>query len=109
MAAAANLDNDAEATSEATADSPGESLPLYLQEIGRVALLTASDEVRLSQAIERGRLAAEQLQGEDSQTKNASSSSSSYAPATPRARTCAPPIYDWSSVSRVATRTVACR
>jgi RNA polymerase primary sigma factor len=65
VAAAADLDNDAEATSEATADNPGESLPQYLQEIGRVPLLTASDEVRLSQAIERGRLAAEQLQGED--------------------------------------------
>jgi RNA polymerase primary sigma factor len=39
----------------------GESLPVYLQEIGRVPLLTAEDEVRLSQAIERGRLAAERL------------------------------------------------
>jgi RNA polymerase primary sigma factor len=47
---------------EAAADGPGEALPLYLQEIGRVALLTAADEVRLSQAIERGRLAGERLQ-----------------------------------------------
>src|SRR5919201_1837096 len=43
-------------------DGPGESLPVYLQEIGRVPLLTASDEVRLSQAIERGRDASERLQ-----------------------------------------------
>ena len=47
---------------EPFADGPGESLPVYLQEIGRVPLLTASDEVRLSQAIERGRDASEHLQ-----------------------------------------------
>jgi RNA polymerase primary sigma factor len=51
--------------SEAGSDGPGEALPLYLQEIGRVPLLTAADEVRLSQAIERGREAAEQLQNEE--------------------------------------------
>ena len=45
----------------AAGDGPGEVLPLYLQEIGRVALLTAADEVRLAQAIERGRLAGERL------------------------------------------------
>jgi RNA polymerase primary sigma factor len=39
----------------------GEALALYLQEIGRVPLLTAADEVRLAQAFERGRAAAEQL------------------------------------------------
>ncbi|MBI2755095.1 MAG: sigma-70 family RNA polymerase sigma factor [Chloroflexi bacterium] len=38
----------------------GESLPQYLQEIGRVPLLTAADEVRLAQAIELGREAAAQ-------------------------------------------------
>jgi RNA polymerase primary sigma factor len=38
-----------------------EVLPLYLREIGRVPLLTASDEVRLAQAIERGRDADEAL------------------------------------------------
>jgi RNA polymerase primary sigma factor len=38
-----------------------EVLPLYLREIGRVPLLTASDEVRLAQAIERGRVADEAL------------------------------------------------
>ena len=43
-------------------EGPGEALPLYLREIGRVPLLTASDEVRLSQAFERGREAIEQLQ-----------------------------------------------
>jgi RNA polymerase primary sigma factor len=36
-------------------------MALYLREIGRVPLLTASDEVRLSQAIERGHSAAERL------------------------------------------------
>jgi RNA polymerase primary sigma factor len=41
----------------------GEALPLYLREIGRVPLLTAQDEVRLSQAIERGRDAQERLDG----------------------------------------------
>src|SRR5439155_18602429 len=43
------------------AEGAGEALPLYLREIGRVPLLTASDEVRLSQAIERGREATERL------------------------------------------------
>ena len=47
------------------ADGAGEALPLYLREIGRVPLLTASDEVRLAQAIERGREAFERLQSED--------------------------------------------
>jgi RNA polymerase primary sigma factor len=36
-------------------------MALYLREIGRVPLLTAADEVRLSQAIERGREAADRL------------------------------------------------
>ena len=39
----------------------GDSLPQYLREIGRVPLLTAADEVRLSQAIEAGRDASERL------------------------------------------------
>jgi RNA polymerase primary sigma factor len=43
-------------------DGTGEALPLYLREIGRVPLLTAKDEVRLSQAIEAGRDAVERLQ-----------------------------------------------
>ena len=42
-------------------DGLGEALALYLQEIGRVPLLTAADEVRLAQAFERGREAAERL------------------------------------------------
>src|SRR5919206_3643215 len=46
-------------------DSIGESLAVYLQEIGRVPLLTAADEVRLAQAIERGRAAAGRLERED--------------------------------------------
>jgi RNA polymerase primary sigma factor len=64
-AASLSLDNDAGASFDAGSDGPGESLPLYLQEIGRVPLLTAADEVRLSQAIERGREAAERLERED--------------------------------------------
>jgi RNA polymerase primary sigma factor len=42
----------------------GEALPQYLREIGRVPLLTASDEVRLSQAIEAGRAAADALRNQ---------------------------------------------
>ena len=45
-------------------DTIGEALPQYLREIGRVPLLTGKDEVRLSQAIERGREAVELLQEE---------------------------------------------
>jgi RNA polymerase primary sigma factor len=45
----------------AAADGTGEARALYLREIGRVPLLTAADEVRLSQAIERGREAADRL------------------------------------------------
>jgi RNA polymerase primary sigma factor len=47
-----------------TDGAASEALPLYLREIGRVPLLTAQDEVRLSQAIERGREAAQHLQAE---------------------------------------------
>ncbi|HLI26979.1 MAG TPA: RNA polymerase sigma factor RpoD [Chloroflexota bacterium] len=39
----------------------GEALPLYLQEIGRVPLLSAAQEVALAQAIERGNAAAARL------------------------------------------------
>jgi RNA polymerase primary sigma factor len=45
----------------AAADGVGEAMALYLREIGRVPLLTGADEVRLSQAMERGRAAAERL------------------------------------------------
>ena len=38
-----------------------DALPLYLREIGQVPLLTAQEEVRLSQAMERGRAALERL------------------------------------------------
>jgi RNA polymerase primary sigma factor len=65
VAALADGAADLGTTVEAVADGPGEALPLYLQEIGRVPLLTATDEVRLSQAIERGRLAAERLAAEE--------------------------------------------
>ena len=52
--------------SEASAapEAAGEVLPLYLREIGRVPLLTGPDEVRLAQAIERGREALERLERE---------------------------------------------
>jgi len=46
-------------------DTVGEALALYLREIGRVPLLTGADEVRLSQAMERGRESAERLQAPD--------------------------------------------
>jgi len=49
---------EAPAFEHATGDNIGEALPLYLREIGRVPLLTANDEVRLSQAMEHGRVAA---------------------------------------------------
>ena len=54
--------SEASAFEATIAEGPGEALPLYLREIGRVPLLTATDEVRLSQAIERGREAVERLQ-----------------------------------------------
>jgi RNA polymerase primary sigma factor len=53
---------EALAIEHTSGDGVGEALPLYLREIGRVPLLTATDEVRLSQAIEHGREAAERLQ-----------------------------------------------
>jgi len=43
----------------------GEALPQYLQEIGRVALLTGPQEVELAQAIEAGIAAQERLDEED--------------------------------------------
>jgi RNA polymerase primary sigma factor len=56
---------------------PGEALPQYLQEIGRVRLLTGRDEVRLAQRIERGREASDELQGADART------ASGHGPALP--------------------------
>ena len=50
-----------EAPVERESESFGEALPLYLQEIGRVPLLTGPAEVELAMAIEAGNLAAEQL------------------------------------------------
>jgi RNA polymerase primary sigma factor len=52
----------AEATASTAVDTSGEVLPLYLREIGRVPLLTGPDEVRLAQAIERGRDALARLE-----------------------------------------------
>ncbi len=43
-------------------DLSGNIVPLYLQEIGRVSLLTGEDEVRLAQAIETGRDASERYE-----------------------------------------------
>jgi RNA polymerase primary sigma factor len=57
--------SEASAPGSASSDNAGEALPLYLREIGRVPLLTASDEVRLAQAIERGREAGECLAAND--------------------------------------------
>jgi RNA polymerase primary sigma factor len=42
-------------------DTAGEALPLYLQEIGRVGLLTGPEEVDLARAIEQGEQAATRL------------------------------------------------
>lgn len=41
----------------------GDSLGIYLREIGRAALLNATEEVQLAQAIEKGREAESDLQG----------------------------------------------
>src|SRR6185436_12964588 len=43
-----------EATAERESESFSEALPLYLQEIGRVPLLTGAAEVELAKAIEAG-------------------------------------------------------
>ena len=50
-----------EAPVERESESFGEALPLYLQEIGRVPLLTGPAEVELAMAIEAGNLAVERL------------------------------------------------
>ncbi|MBV9173443.1 MAG: sigma-70 family RNA polymerase sigma factor [Chloroflexi bacterium] len=60
-----DLRTPSETLAEAGGEATGEALALYLQEIGRVPLLTGADEVRLSQAFEHGREAAERLQRED--------------------------------------------
>jgi RNA polymerase primary sigma factor len=52
----------AEASGPVADEAAGEVLPLYLREIGRVPLLTGADEVRLAQAIERGREAEARLE-----------------------------------------------
>jgi RNA polymerase primary sigma factor len=61
---ASSLDSGTDAALEPSVETNGEVLPLYLREIGRVPLLTGPDEVRLAQAIERGREAAERLGSE---------------------------------------------
>jgi len=43
----------------------GDSLGIYLREIGRAQLLTAEEEVALAQAIERGQEAEQRLQSDD--------------------------------------------
>jgi RNA polymerase primary sigma factor len=52
------------APEQPTAPEPeqvGDALPLYLQEIGRVALLTGAQEVQLAKAMETGKFAEERL------------------------------------------------
>lgn len=61
----ADVDTSAAGISSYVDAGVPETLPMYLQEIGRVALLKAPDEVRLAQAIERGREAARRLADED--------------------------------------------
>jgi RNA polymerase primary sigma factor len=51
----------AEAPAERESESFGEALPFYLQEIGRVPLLTGLAEVELAMAIEAGNAAADRL------------------------------------------------
>jgi RNA polymerase primary sigma factor len=51
-----------EVSAERESESFSEALPLYLQEIGRVPLLTGAAEVELAKAIEAGNEAAERLQ-----------------------------------------------
>src|SRR5215218_4528164 len=51
-----------EVSAERESESFSEALPLYLQEIGRVPLLTGAAEVELAMAIEAGTEAAEKLQ-----------------------------------------------
>ncbi len=51
-----------EAPTPQESDQVGDALPLYLQEIGRVALLTGPQEVELAKAMEAGNLAKPQLQ-----------------------------------------------
>jgi RNA polymerase primary sigma factor len=58
------IQDDVATSREPTAESSdqvGEALPLYLQEIGRVALLTAAQEVELAKAIEAGNIARDEL------------------------------------------------
>jgi RNA polymerase primary sigma factor len=60
--------DDPEELRSAIADGPrraatGDLVRIYLREIGRVALLTAQDEVELAKAIEAGLFAEEKLQG----------------------------------------------
>ena len=50
-----------EAPTPQESDQVGDALPLYLQEIGRVALLTGPQEVELATAMEAGNLAKQQL------------------------------------------------
>jgi RNA polymerase primary sigma factor len=63
-----DLEVPREPAHETSGETAQESLPLYLQEIGRVALLTGAEEVALAKAIEAGNIAAEKLQPRDELT-----------------------------------------
>ena len=58
----------------------GEALPLYLQEIGRVPLLSGPEEVELAQGIERGLQAAERLRNAAATDPDAAMASSAMWP-----------------------------
>ena len=72
-----------------------DSIGLYLNEIGKVALLTAEEERELSRVIEAGREAAEQLAA--GETRRRPARPPSAAAAEPRTASSAPTCASWSA------------